>query len=113
MKEQTNVNLHGYIVACIQRALQGQVPAVLRECSFSFDEEAKHITLKLEVERTMTEEEIERIAVAETQIYGDSIFGDDTRIETLVKVVPKGESLRPLPGGIAFSREEGHVPHAD
>ena len=61
--------------------------------------------LKAEVERELTEDEREDLAVAETEIYAACIFGDDTLIDTAVEVVPSGQALHPLPGGVAYLRE--------
>lgn len=99
------LSLPGWIMASARRALFGQTPAPLREYSFTFDEGAKRITLKAEVERELTETEREDLAVAETEMYADRIFDDATDIETLVEVVPLGQPLHPLPGGVAYLRE--------
>ncbi len=42
--------------------------------------------------------------VAETEVCAD--FADDTLVETVIKVVPPGSPLNPLPGGVVFRREE-------
>jgi hypothetical protein len=99
----TNTNLPDYITSCAQSALRGQTPAPLREYSFAFDEIAKRIALKAEVERELTENEREMLAVTETEIYSD--FADCTLVETEVVVVPLGQPLRPLRGGVAYLRE--------
>ena len=98
-------NLPGWIMVSAQRALLGQTPAALRGYSFAFDEDAKRITLRAEVERELTEAEREDLAVAETEMYAERIFDDATDIETVVEVVPLGRPLHPLPGGVAYLRE--------
>jgi len=103
------LSLPNWIAACARRSLRGHMPAPLREYSFSFDELAKRITLKAEVERELTEEERESLAIAEAELYADRIFDDDTLIETKVEVAPEGTPLRPLPGGVIFSRDAKHV----
>ncbi len=70
------LNLQDWIAACVRRALQGQAPAALREYSFSFDELAKRITLKAELEWDLTEDERESLAVVGTEVYSDLIFGE-------------------------------------
>lgn len=103
-----NVDVYSYIMRSAKRALGGQTPTALRQYSFSCDEVAKTILFRAEVERELTEDEREDLAVAETEIYAD--FADDTLVETVVEVVLLGMPLHPLPGGIVFLREGEHAP---
>ena len=98
-------SLPDWIMASARRALLGQTPAPLREYSFAFDESAKRIMLKAEVERELTEAEREDLAVAETEMYADRIFDDATDIETMIEIVPLGQPLHPLQGGVVYLRE--------
>ena len=102
-------NLTDWIKACARQALLGQTPEVLREYSFAFDEAAKRIMLKAEVDRELNEDKREDLAVAETEVYADGIFGDETKIETIVEVVPLPQPLCPLPGGVAYLRDSGNA----
>lgn len=96
MASHAPLNLQDWIAACVRRALQGQAPAALREYSFSFDELAKRITLEVDVERDLTEDERESLAVVETEVYSDLIFGNDTIVKTEIIVVYDGTQLDPL-----------------
>jgi len=99
--------LTGRIAASARRALQGQMPASLREYSFSFDRAAKHIMFKAEVEPALTEDDL---LAAESEVYAD--FADDTQVETSIEVVPADLPLRPLPGGVVFLRSGERAPEA-
>jgi len=102
--------LTGRIAASARRALQGQMPASLREYSFSFDRAAKHIMFKAEVEPALTEDERDDLLAAESEVYAD--FADDTQVETSIEVVPADLPLRPLPGGVVFLRSGERAPEA-
>jgi hypothetical protein len=71
----------------------------LRKYSFSFDELAKRITLKAEVERDLTEDERESLAVVGTEVYSGMIFGNDTIVEAEISVVHDGNTTRSIGGG--------------
>ena len=86
---------------CERRAGRSNIQSPQRILVF-FREVEKQVLLKAEVDRELTETERENLAVAETEIYSE--FGDDTLVETFVEVVPFGQPLRPLPGGIADLR---------
>lgn len=105
MSTQASRDPYSHTTASARRALLGQTPSPLRAYSFALNEDAKQVTFKAEVERELTEEERENLAVAETEVYADGIFGDATEIETVVEVVPLGRPLHPLPGGVAYLRE--------
>jgi hypothetical protein len=92
------------IVASAKRALRGQTPASLREYSFSYDPVSKKILLKAETERTPTEQELDDLQVAESEIHAD--FWDAAEVKTAIEIVPPGAALNPLPGGVIFRRED-------
>ena len=52
------------------------------------------------------------LAIAETEVYADAIFGEDTKIETLIEVIPMGMPLRPLTNGVVFLRDGEDSPQA-
>ena len=91
--------------------LVGQTPAPLRAYSFSFDEARRTLIFKAEVDQELTEDEREDLAVTETEIDCQDVFGEETLVETtVVTVVPVGQPLDPLPGGISFLRDGEVVP---
>lgn len=92
------------IVASAKRALPGQTPASLREYSFSYDPVSKKILLKAETERTPTEQELDDLQVAESEIHAD--FWDAAEVKTVIEIVPPGAALNPLPEGVIFRRED-------
>lgn len=102
MPNQEPWSLPDWIAAAARRALLGQTPVPLHDCSSTFNVVTNQITLKDEVERALTEAKREDLAVVETEMYAERIFGDTTAIETVVEVVPLPEPLRPLPGGVAY-----------
>lgn len=105
-------SLYEYITACARQALQGQIPSPLRRYSFWFDEDEKRIVFKAEVEKDLSEDERESLAVAETEVYADSIFGDDTEIKTMIEIIPTEVPLHPLPNGVVFLRDGEASPQA-
>lgn len=84
--------------------LELRAPSAVRACSFSFDERAEHITFRAELDRELTDDEDHALWVAAIEVHTYSIVAEDAYIEMLTEIVPLGEPLRPLPGGIAFLR---------
>lgn len=99
------IDLSERIIAYAKGALTGQTPVPLRLYSFDYDAAEKTITFKAEVARELTESEAEDLAVVETEVYADCIFGDDTQIETRVEIVPEEVPLRPLHGGVVYRKD--------
>ena len=97
-----DIDLGGYMVSCARRALRDQTPNTLRQYSFSVDHGKNLIRFKAEVDEELTEAEAEELAVVETEICAD--FGGDTLVETRIVIVPVGQALQPLPGGVVFTR---------
>lgn len=112
MTSHSTMSLYEYITACARRALQGQIPSSLRRYSFSFDAADKRIVFRAEVEKNLNEDELENLAIAETEVYADSVFGDDTKIDTLIEIIPMKAPLHPLPNGIVFLRDGEESPQA-
>lgn len=92
------------------RALCGQTPAPVRAYSFQHDVDAEIFILKAEVDRELTEDEREDLAVVETEIWTDMFLDSTISTETMVVLVPFGESLDPGKDGIVYLRDGEHVP---
>lgn len=92
------------------RALCGQTPVPVRAYSFQHDIDAEILILKAEVDRELTEDEREDVAVVETEIWTDMFLDSTISTETMVVLVPFGESLDPGKDGIVCLREGEHVP---
>ena len=95
-------HLLGKICWSVQRALEGQTPSTLRAYSFAIDHGSRRLLLRAHFEEVPSEDALEDISVVETEIDAD--FPDDFEGETDIEIVPPGQSLSFLPGGIAYLR---------
>jgi hypothetical protein len=100
---QSDRLLHSVCVFA-KRALEGQTPKSLRAHSFAIDKHRKIILLRAHFAERPSEEDMENISVAETEIDAD--FVDQFVVETGVEISSVGTPLSFLPGGIAYLRDD-------
>ena len=85
-----------------KRALGGQTPETLRAYSFKIDLGHKLIRLRAHFAQPPSEDDLEAIAIVETEIDAD--FLDRFEAETGIEVAAPGAPMRFLSGGAAFLR---------
>lgn len=88
------------IASSAQRALSGQTPPELLAYSFAVDREQQVIHLKAHFSQPPSEDAVENIEIAETEIFSD--FPDHFDAETEMEVVPAGQEPVPLSGGFVW-----------
>ena len=95
----------------VKRALQDQTPRNLRAFSYQVELDRKLIRLRAHFDSTPSEDELEEISCVETEIIADFDGATIENFDTDVEVVPVGQPLSFLPGGIAYLRagESGTV----
>ena len=96
-------NLMKSICFSAKRALRGQTPKTLRGYSFDVDLAKSLVLLRVHFGDVPSEDDLEQIAVVETEIDAD--FLDDFEIQSDTEIVVPGEPLSFLAGGIAYLRE--------
>ena len=88
-----------------QRALGGQTPESLRAYSFDADMKKQEILLRAHFGEQPSEADLEEISVVETETMADFLFVVAETITTDVEIVPVGQPLSFLSGGMAYLRE--------
>lgn len=102
------------ILHSADRGLWGQVPGPLRAWSFSFDEIARLITFKAEVDRQVIveDDDWEDLSFASGEVSAELLLGEGTQVDMEIVVVPLDQPLDPLPDGVVFLRAGEQVPES-
>lgn len=100
------------IVYSADVGLSGLVPDPLRAFSFSFDEIARLITIRAEVDKELIveDDDWEDLSCASSDVSADLLLGEGTQVEMDIVVVPCDQPLDPLPDGIVFLRAGEQAP---
>ena len=85
-------------------ALGGQTPASLRAYSFAINMAKREILLRAHFDSKPSEEDLDEISCAETEIMADFLYVVVETITTDVEVAPVGQPLSFLPDGVAYLR---------
>ncbi len=84
----------------------------LRAWSFSFDEIARTITFRAEVDTEVIVEDdnCEDLSLAGGEASADLLLGEGTQVNMEILLVPSDQPLDPLPDGVVFLRAGEWVP---
>lgn len=104
MSESDPARLSWRIGHAIRQELDRIALGALRCCSFSLGALPERLTFRAELDRVLTDAEDHALWVASIEVHTYGVVDDDTHMEMLTELVPCGEPLHPLPGGIAVLR---------